>query len=315
MKSCLLIISKHFYSFNKYISQALESKGYEVIVANDEYPEGVLGRIMGKLQIPLIFYVTEKVFDEQFIGGRHYDLVLIFKGRGMTPRLIEKLRQVSDRVVGYNWDSFRLNRSPLRWLKYTSKYYTFDYRDAERHGLPMVELFSSSHPLDEKKAVYEVSAIVRNHGQRLAYIDRALSILKPESVFISVFEHSVVTLALNFIQNPALYIKYWKYISFKSLPYAKYTQVLSDSVFTIDFAHETQTGITMRCFEAINAKTKIITNIPYIKRSVCFNEQDYIVFEDFGQPDDLLNDYRKKLDQPFVSSPRHITHFIDDLLA
>ena len=57
-KKCLLIIPKHFYSFQKQFSLNLEERGYEVVVVNDGYPEGILGRIIGKLEIPFGRYLT-----------------------------------------------------------------------------------------------------------------------------------------------------------------------------------------------------------------------------------------------------------------
>ena len=261
--TCLLVIPRHFYSFERHIREGLEAKGYQVTVINDEFPEGMAGKILGKLQIPYIFTATWNTFHSQVLDGRRFDLVLIFKGRGMSVRLIEALRAVAGRVVAYNWDSFQLNRSPLRWYKAASRYFTFDYRDAERWQLPVVELFSAAKTvLDDKQVQYEVSSIVRNHSGRLHYIDQVLRVLQPSTQYIAIFELNVFTFVFNFLRSPQLYLKYWGNISFKPVPYAEYSRVMAASAFTIDYAHDTQTGITMRCFEAVNSKTKIITNNP-----------------------------------------------------
>ncbi len=127
-----------------------------------------------------------------------------------------------------------------------------------------MELLAAQHRVAEKQVRYEVSAVVRNHSGRLRYVDRVLRTLRPSSTFISIFELNLFTFAFNFARNPRLYWKYRRHISFKPLPYADYTRVMAESEFTIDYAHDTQTGITMRCFEAVNSKTKIITNNPYM---------------------------------------------------
>ena len=316
MKSCLLIIPKHFYSFEKHIREALEAKGYSVDVANDEYPEGTFGKILGKLQIPLIFPITYKRLTEGFLQGRTYDLALIFKGRGISERLIRAMQHSVGLIVGYNWDSFELNRAPLNWYKSATKYYTFDYRDADRLSLPVIELFSSSATVTEKKEFkYQLSTIVRNHSSRLVYIDRVVSILQPASVFISIYELNAFTFVFNFLKSPRLYFKYRKNISFKPLPYSVYSEVMQGSEFTIDYAHETQTGITMRCFEAINVKTKIITNNTYMPRSRHFAEADYIVFADGASAETLVDAYARCQMEPYASVPRTISHFIDELVA
>jgi hypothetical protein len=316
MKTCLLIIPKHFYSFEKHIREALEAKGFSVDVSNDEYPEGTFGKILGKLQIPLIFPITFKTITEAFLKNRKYDLALIFKGRGMSEKLIKEMFRSVERVVGYNWDSFQLNRAPLKWYSFATKYYTFDYRDSDRWSLPVIELFSSSATITAKKELkYQLSTVVRNHSSRLGYIDKVISILQPTSVFISVYELNLFTFAINFLRSPRLYFKYRRYISFKPLAYGDYSEVMRSSEFTIDCAHETQTGITMRCFEAINMKTKIITNNTYMARSRHFDTADYIVFDENDPPETLLNAYERCRAKTYASRPRTISHFIDELVA
>jgi len=316
MKSCLLILQRHFYSFEKLIREALESKGYSVVVANDEYPEGTFGKILGKLQIPLVFRFTYDTLTKRFLNNRKYNLALIIHGRGISERLIKQIYRSADRIVGYNWDSFQLNRAPLKWYRLVTKYYTFDYRDADRWSLPVVELFSSSANVTEKKELkYQLSAVVRIHSNRLAYIDRVVSILKPENVFISLYELHWITFAINLLKSPRLYFKYLRFISFRPLPYSKYAEVMRSSEFTIDCAHETQTGITMRCFEAINMKTKIITNNPYMRRSSHFDDADYIVFGDSDSTETLVDAHVRCQAKPYASVPRTISHFIDELVS
>ena len=316
MKSCLLIIPRHFYSFEKHIREALQTKGYSVDVSNDEYPEGTFGKILGKLQIPVIFPITYRTLTEGLLKGRKYDLALIFKGRGISERLIKEMFRSVDRIVGYNWDSFQLNRAPLKWYRFATKYYTFDYRDADYWSLPVIELFSSSATVTEKKEFkYQLSTVVRNHSGRLGYIDRVVSILQPTKVFISIYELNFFTFLMNFLKSPRLYFKYRRYISFRPLPYSEYSEVMKSSEFTIDCAHETQTGITMRCFEAINMKTKIITNNAYMSRSRHFDTADYIVFDENDPPATLVNAYQRCRSQPYASRPRTIFHFMDELVA
>ena len=59
-------------------------------MANHEYPTNMIGKILGNLRFfwPLST-ITERVVYRNYISSRHYDLVLIFKGRGISRRLIE----------------------------------------------------------------------------------------------------------------------------------------------------------------------------------------------------------------------------------
>lgn len=314
MKSCLLIIQRKFYSFESQISQELQRRGYDVECANDEYPDSVLGRIIGKLQVPLIFYLTRKQFRRLFCG-RNYDLVLIFKGRGLSVSLVDELRALSPSVVGYNWDSFSVNPSARSWWHRCTRYFTFDYADAERHGIPVRELFSAAEPAEPVAArAYEVSAVFRNHSGRLRHLDEVLSILAPQRYAVSIFERDVFTFAYNVLRTPRLYWKYRASISFKSLPYDDYSRLLRDSDFVIDYANDHQTGLTMRCFEAVSSRTKLITNNARIAQSPLFAATDYVVHPLGGDPVALRNQYDEKRRVSFASRQRSISDFIDDLL-
>lgn len=316
MKSCLLIIPKHFYSFERHLREALAGKGYSVTVSNDEYPEGTFGRLLGKLQIPLVFSISYRILHKRFLKNQKYDVALIFKGRGISARLIREMHRSVDKVVGYNWDSFWLNKSPLKWLKLVGKYYTFDYRDADRWSLPVIELFSAFAGMTESKHIrYELSVVMRNHSRRLAYVDNVVSVLRPATVFIFIYEMNILSFALNVLKNPLLYFRYRRHIFFRPLGDAEYSEVLRASKFTIDYVHDTQTGITMRCFEAICARTKIITNNSHMWRSGNFDPSDYIVFAGNGAPEGLIAFYNAAGTKSFSSKPRTISEFVDELLA
>jgi len=277
----LLIAPLSFYSFAKALKSDLEGDGRTVTLANDEYPANFVGKIMGKMSLyKILSWLTKLHFRKNFLNGKIYDLCIVIKGRGLRAPLISDLKQASKRIVGYNFDSFAFNSSPLAWCKLVSKYATFDFDDASRHSLPRVDLFSFSKPIDaDKKVTFEISAILRNHSERLGFVDKTLNAIGSNSVFIYIYELNYITFFINFIKNPYLYIKYWRFIHFKSLPGAEYDRVLRESSFTIDFAHPKQSGITMRCFEAAAARTKIITNNRHVLKHPFFDQENVVVFD------------------------------------
>lgn len=279
---CLLIINKHFYSFQKQFKSELENRGYSVTVANDEYPENIWGLLMGKLKIPLTKLLTYNYFINNVLKGKYYDLILIFKGRGLSRGLIDKLKLHSAKIIGYNWDSFKFNSVPLDWYKNISAFYTFDHKDSEEYDIPLVELFSSDNKKNgmEKKIDYKYSAIFRNHSNRLKYLNSTIKYfnIQKNEIVIYIFEQNIFFALVNFLSSPILYIKYKKFIHSRFLEYESYSKIINNSCYTIDYAHPKQTGLTMRCFEALNAKTNIITNNYYIRKSTFFQHVNPVVF-------------------------------------
>jgi len=312
---CFLIIPRHFYSFEKQFKENLEGRGYEVTVSNDEYPSNNFGKILGKLNIPILLPWTEWKISKNYLSGRYYDLVLIFKGRGISASLIKKITLSSKKVVGYNWDSFKYNKAPLKWYKYATNYYTFDYRDADKYNIPVVELFSSIKEQNNNvRKDIVVSAIFRNHSGRLQYLDKILNILKEPNPYIFIYEQNIFFFIKNFLKNPLRYLKYKRYISFKSLTYNEYINILEKSKITIDYAHPDQSGLTMRCFEALSTNTKIITNNDYVTRSNYFNLSNAKVFKENEKNQRVLEGLRNFANTTNSHASRSLNDFMDDLL-
>ena len=313
----LLIVPKSFYSFADVILQALSKSGYDVVVANDEHPSNMLGKILGNLKMFWILSViTERVLYRKHVSNKRYDLILIIKGRGISNRLLEKLHQAAPRIVAYNYDAFGYNPSPLRWYKNVDKYCTFDYVDSSKYSIPLVELYSSL-PTDEepKRVLYDISAVLRNHSNRLQYLDAVLNVLPGERTYIYIFELNMFTFVINFLRNPVLYLKYRSNIHFKSLPYRDYATVLRNSDFTVDYAHPKQSGITTRCFEALSAQTKIITNNGFVKFNAFFNHNNTIIFDGKTGLKDAQKHFQSLRDSIPPSHHRTVSDFLEDLLA
>ncbi len=315
-KRCLLITPLSFYSYSSYLKDSLTQHGYDVTIANDEYPANSFGKILGKLKLPLLLYFTRKKFEKDFIGDQHYDIIMIIKGRGMSPSLLKKLKTVSPKIIAYTFDSFKYHSAPKKWYKYADNFYTFDYADAEKNGLDIIELFSSmADNTSEKKIAYNISAIARNHSGRLRFIDDVFKALNVQKTFVYIYEQNIFTFIPNFLKNPLLYIKYKRNIFFKPIQYKDYSRILEESDFVIDYAHPSQSGITIRCFEALNAGTKIITNNPYTLRYNYFNESNIIVYDTKKNVADLRTKFEAIKDKPIVRHNRNINNFIQNMIS
>ncbi len=318
-QTCLLILPRGFYSFAQTLARGLKELGFETIIANDEYPENLFGKIISKLGLPLSHRITRRVLVAQVLEGHRYDLILLIKGRGLDAETARLLNERARTVVGYHFDSFRFDRGPARWCHSIPRVCTFDYRDAQEEGLALVELFTSMPPVDPlPQRSYRVSAIMRNHSERLTYLDRVLRALEgwgSGEVFIHIFEANTLTFLANFARHPMLYLKYRKFISRQALPYDRYVDVLKRSACTIDYAHPRQTGITIRCFEALSAGTRIITNNPSVLKSPHFDGDNAIVFT----PDTPASALRQHLQALPLAQPaprrRTVLDFLRELIG
>ena len=316
MKSCLLITPLSFYSWHSTIANELSSRGFSVEMMNDEYPEGLFGVLLGNFFNTVSQKITIRKFNNYFIqNNKRYDLIIIFKGRGVSNKLLEIIGLHSDKVVGYNFDSFKYFDKPLKWFKNVYSYKTFDFVDSASYNLQRVDLFSDNKidHIPEKKI--DISCVIKNHSDRLVYLDKIYALLGNDLIFkVFIYETNILTLFRNILQHPLLVFKWRKHIFFKGLSQSEYLKIMSTSKFTIDFAHPSQSGVTMRCFQAAACGTRVITNNNYIKETSSLNGDNFFIYQLGEDTKALLYFVENNLfKQPLVSY-RGVGNFMDDLL-
>lgn len=271
-RRCLLIAPTSFYAFHRDVSEALERSGYEVEVLNEEYPANALGKVMGKLALDRLRRSTLAELEKRVPQLGHFDLVLIIKGRGLGPQALELLRAHADRIVGYNFDSFRFNPSPKDWLHLCDRYCTFDIADARDTGLPLVHLFSASTCGPEPVRETDLSVVMKIHSDRLAYVDRVLSALpKTMNPFVFLYAPNWFEVIKQALRAPGPAWRLRRHISFSPLSYATAMTAIARSRATLDYAHPLH-GITVRCYEAQSMKVAVVTNNPYVAEAGVFTE-------------------------------------------
>lgn len=316
MKRCLLVTPLSFYSWHSTMANEISSRGYSVDVMNDEYPEGILGLLLGNFLNSVSQKITLKKFKIYFQeNNKQYDLVIIFKGRGISRELLGLLKSHADRVIGYNFDSFNYFRNPLKWMKDVNAYKTFDFIDSENYQIERVDLFSDSFNETLPEKTIDISCIMKNHSDRLVYLNKIYTDLyKNYSFKIFIYEKNLLTLLKNSLFHPYLIYKWRKHIYFKGLNQADYFNLLAVSKFTLDYAHPSQSGITMRCFQSAACGTIVITNNEHIQMSDKLNENNYFVYKLDDDIKGLEEFMKNKINTDPVINYRGIGDFMDDLL-
>ena len=109
-------------------------------------------------------------------------------------------------------------------------------------------------------------------------------------------------------------VKWRKHFSFKALDYSSYIDMINRSVYTLDFAHPKQSGTTIRCFEALQCGTKIISNNKYILRNPAFNKNNVIIHPLNGNVEELYHFMQQKSKIKSKFKSRSINEFVDELL-
>ena len=311
---CLLITPKRFYIFHEFLAEVLKGRGYKVSVVNEEYPTSIIGVLLGNFFPPISKFLTFRFFNKYLEQNKRYDIVIIFKGRGISNKTVKCLKNHAKRIVGYNFDSFRYNPSPLQWMRSVDKYATFDHQDSIDHRLEKIELFSSIKDVEATDKTIDLSVVFKNHSDRLVYLDQISSLFTKVKSEIFIYERNIITFIKNLLAHPILMFKWRKYISFKPLDYSSYIDMINRSIFTLDYAHPKQTGTTIRCFEALACRTKIISNNKYMLINPVFNTNNVIIHPLNGNVEELYQLIKEKSKISSEFKCRSIDEFVDDLL-
>lgn len=311
----MLITPLSFYTFHNSLLNELKKRGYQVDLINDEFPSNIFGQIFSRISLSLLRYLTLRHLIEKLKRESPYDLIMIIKGRGLSAKSLEFLRTKAKIIVGYNFDSFLFNPSPLDWKHLTDRYTTFDINDSKTYELPLVHLFSDVNVVPCESREYDLSIIQRIHSDRLSSVHNLLkSVPNTFNTFIFLYEKNVITCIINFLRDPFHYICLWPYISFKPMSYSKAMDKLRCSWITFDNAHPLQTGITIRCFEAQSLGVFILTNNQEVVKSGIFSESTIACIPrrfNSAKVTQILIELLRKSPSRYV---RDAQDFIDDLI-
>ena len=248
-------------------------------------------------------------------GGGSYDLVLFLQIVEMTLETLEAFRAAfpAARFVLYNWDSIAtIDYRPL--LPQFDTAFTFDPDDARALGIGYLPLFASRAfqnlpPPDEPRAVYFVGNIVTvpRYDAVAAFRDYS------ERHRIAFRVHAACTL---FVRQ-RLRRAGRKPTGLTGRPIAPdaFRAMIAASAAAFDYANHAQSGYTMRVFETLCARRKIITNNARIRQEPFYSPDRVHVFEglDFAGVDAFLG---VPLAEPAADFPEYrIQAFVGHLLA
>ena len=317
---CLLILPTDFYNFQEQLVNILLKKNYEVSCINDENPNSTLLKICSKIGLNYInTKFSLKFFLNKFcnLQANHYDLVIIIRGRGLSKESLNLVKYYSRYTVGYNFDSFAFNPSPLNWFNECDNYCTFDPDDAHKYNLPLVNLFADnswSEKSFSQEKKYDVSCIMKAHSSRLEYISLFITRFPQLNHFTYIYMPNFIILFMLFIRNPIICFNLRSFIHFAPLGPLEYEKVLRSSNTTIDYAHDLQSGITKRCFEALACGVSIITNNSESKNMNISAVDSFLVIPLKQLKTEECSEIPSFCKKPGVVFERFANDFINDLI-
>lgn len=235
--------------------------------------------------------VTKRAFEKLKRQNKKFDYCYVIRGDLVPRYVLEYARTISDKMINYQLDGLSVSSKILDYADLFEKIYVFDKNDVE--GYPGYDLELTTNCFfednDFQQKTIDFSYVGVNTEDRKNTLERLYEKLKaihPDyqiDFYLKQDEfHKKESDTIHFLEEP--------------LSYEHALEVSKKSKMLVDIKRKEHDGLSLRFFEAMNYKNKIITN----NRS--------IINYDFYHPDNIyITDYvnfdglEEFLNKPFNS--------------
>lgn len=295
----ILLYMVDFYDYRSIITKELNNQGWSVHWFTDEIKPNIYQKVI----FHFFRCLKEKNFDRYFsntlkqCNNTCFDLILIiFGGNYMGKRNIQVLhsRYPNVKIVYYGWDSVSNFPRIAELLASADASYTFDRDDAAKYHSNFLPLFYENKMKGDLDVIYDVSTVMSFFIEKAQMLQDVLNAL-PKQVKKLIYLRVRDRLYYRKIKllNPKQTAQFKQYFSFGKLSHDEVSKIFSESKVIIDIPLPNQKGLTMRTFEALSLRKKIITT-----------NQD-ITNYDFYSPDNIfvIKTGREKISMDFFIKP------------
>ncbi len=294
MSKKILLIAPIFFSYYKEMIKELKQMGYEADYICDAPSNSNISKAIGRIDKNLIKVSTRKYYDKKVlpaIRGKKYNDVLIVGGMtfAFTPEMIKKLKEMNPqaRFTMYQWDSEKNLPYSTGIHPFMDQLYSFDPADCEKRAtykfLPLfyTELYEKIGSGKSCHYQYDCSYIGTAHPQKFQDVNamaKALREILPRQ-FIYHYMPSRLKFYYHKLFNPEFKNAKMSDFETAAVPADEVIQIFKNSACILDAPQKGQTGLTIRTFECLGAKRKMITTNKDIARYDFYNDSNIYVFD------------------------------------
>lgn len=281
----ILYISPKFFGYEKIIKEKLENLGAIVDYFDDRPSNDFLTKVF--IRLKLKFFVNNKInkyYNEmfEFIKHKNYDYVFVVSPETFSFKELQiiKVLQPKAKTILYMWDSFE-NKNSFNTIELFDEVFSFDNRDAQKYDLSFLPLFyiEEYEKLETKKYEFDITFIATAHSDRYKIAKKVNKFLDNYKSYYYFYLPSEI---MYYIRK--YFVKNYEYgniedFSFKPLEHSKIFDYFSKSKVILDINHPNQYGLTIRTFECLGAKKKLITTNQNILEYDFYNPNNIMVID------------------------------------
>ena len=298
----ILFFGYNYMNYCTYIDRELNRNVGKTTYCSLEFPRWMrLSRqFSARLYAKLLKIYHRRQIDA--LEGRHFDYVYFIHAKAMDIELVKRLRTMfpDAKFILYYWDSLKTTDYSA-YIPLFDKVFSFDPSDCGADKrltyLPLFyteEMFPAEQP---EKYDYDMAYIASiTHERRYEYLVNLRAYAAKNALrlftFTPVFSKTYVK---YFFRHHSL----MKGVRWKTISVREVYDVFNRSAVIMDFPNNRQTGLTMRTFETLGMKRKLVTSNELIKKEACYSPENVFI----TTPDELDKIPREFFTAPFKENP------------
>lgn len=297
----IIFFSVQTFNLEREIKRKLEEFGanvfyYDERPKNNNFAKGIIRIKRSFYQKTIDTYYTRILNDTALVD---FDYLFVNRGEVIPAFFLEAFRRLHPNCefIFYTWDSFTNHQHPTNILKYFDRKLTFDPEDAKKYRINFRPLFylDAYKDLKNDNLKYDLLFLGTAHSDRYRISSEVSNWCHRKGMtnFCYYYMHGRLVYFYKRLFDETFKQFDLRKLNFKSLTLDRIIKLYGKSKVILDINHPNQKGLTMRTFEAIGAKRKLITTNPEIAKFPFYNSNN--VF--------LIDRHHVVLDEGFFSSP------------
>lgn len=283
----ILFFSVQTFNLEKEIKSRLEAHGAHVVYyderpANNNFTKGII-----RLKRSLYQRRIDNYYKEILARTRNipFDFLFVNRGEVIPSFFLEQFKADHPACVFifYTWDSFTNHAHPTSILKYFDRRLTFDPVDASKYHISFRPLFFLDVFKNIKTDTYnnDILFLGTAHSDRYAISSEVKNWATGHGfrMFCYYYMHGRLVYFYKRLFDKTFKQFDYRKLSFVSLSLKDIVKLYQESKVILDINHPLQKGLTMRTFEAVGAKRKLITTNTEVRKYPFYNARNIFIID------------------------------------
>ena len=293
----VVLFCPKFFNYHHKIKEQLIEFGFELLFYDDRVSNSFLFKALLRLNwrflINFVIAVREKMILKE-MSSFQADYILFINPESPTVPFMRSVGLLvnrfgfSSKVIVYMWDSLKNKKNASAYIELVDRFVTFDPKDASFFKLDFLPLFyvdeyaligKNITDLDTK---YDLGFVGTLHSGRSLIFDKIVESIGARSSYRFLYCPSwIVFFIRKYILREFKCLSF-KDVSFAPLSFFQTLNLVSSFKCVLDVPHEDQNGLTMRMFEMLGAKKKIITTSIDVVNYDFYRKSNIFILKDFN---------------------------------